>query len=91
MGTLIWFSFWGILSVLAIFACIAGYRRRRALFSPASPRIDDDAVRAIVEKGALSLEEDQPLDMRAIEAEEERFWSETWDEPEESDFGGPRG
>ena len=83
MGSLIWFTFWGILSVLAIFACIAGYLRRRALFSASSTRIDDDAVRAIVEKGALTLEEDQPLDMREIEAEEERFWRETWDEPEE--------
>jgi hypothetical protein len=89
MGTLIWFSFWGILSVLAIVACVVGYVRRRALFSSTS-RIDDEAVRTIVERGALALEEDQPLDMREIEAEEERFWSETWDEPEESDFGGPR-
>jgi hypothetical protein len=91
MGTLIWFSFWGILSVLAIVACIVGYVRRRALFSGTFPRIDDEAVRTIVERGALALEEDQPLDLREIEAEEERFWSETWDEPEESDFGGSRG
>ena len=45
--------------------------------------LPDDAVRAIVETGALSVEEDEPLDMREIEAEEERFWRETWDEPEE--------
>ena len=83
MGALIWFTFWGILTVLVIAACILVYVRRRASFSSPAPRVDDAAVRAIVETGALSVEEDEPLDMREIEAEEERFWRETWDEPEE--------
>jgi hypothetical protein len=83
MGPLIWFTFWGILTVLVIAACILVYVRRRASFSRPAPRVDDEAVRAIVETGALSVEEDEPLDMREIEAEEERFWRETWDEPEE--------
>jgi len=83
MGALIWFTFWGILTVLVIAACIFVYVRRRASFSRQAPHVDDAAVRAIVETGALSVEEDEPLDMREIEAEEERFWRETWDEPEE--------
>jgi len=83
MGALIWFTFWSILTVLVIAACILVYVRRRASFSRPAPHVDDDAVRAIVETGALSVEEDEPLDMREIEAEEERFWRETWDEPEE--------
>jgi hypothetical protein len=82
MGPLIWFVFWSILTVLVIAACIFAYVRRRASFARA-PRIDDAAVRAIVETGALSLEDDEPLDMREIGEQEERFWSETWDEPEE--------
>jgi hypothetical protein len=83
MGALIWFTFWSIMTVLVIAACIFVYVRRRASFSRRAPHVDDDAVRTIVETGALSVVEDEPLDMREIEAEEERFWRETWDEPEE--------
>ncbi len=28
-------------------------------------------------------QQDDPLDMDAVREEEERFWSESWDEPEE--------
>jgi hypothetical protein len=83
MGALIWFTSWGAQTVLVIAACILVYVRRRASFSRPTPRVDDDAVRTIVATGALAIEEDEPLDMREIEAEEERFWRETWDEPEE--------
>jgi hypothetical protein len=83
MGALIWFTSWGALTVLVIAACILVYVRRRASFSRRAPRLDDDAVRTIVATGALSVDEDEPLDMREIEAEEERFWRETSDEPEE--------
>jgi hypothetical protein len=84
MGPVIWFTFWSILTVLVIAACIVAYARRRASFARKSPRVDDAAVRAIVETGALSVEDDEPLDMREIGEQEERFWSETtWDEPEE--------
>jgi hypothetical protein len=83
MGALIWFTLWSILTILVIAGFILVYVRRRASFNRKSPRVDDAAVRAIVETGALSVEDDEPLDMREIEAEEERFWSETWDEPEE--------
>ena len=87
MGALIWFTFWSVLALLAAAAGIRTYLRRRALLAAMSARLDDDAVRRIVETGALSLEVDEPLDLREIGEEEERFWSETWDEPEESDFG----
>jgi hypothetical protein len=83
MGPLIWFTLWSILTVLVIAAFIFVYVRRKASITRRSPRIDDAAVRTIVETGALAVEDDEPLDMREIEQEEERFWSETWDEPEE--------
>lgn len=83
MGALIWFTFWAILTMLVIAACILVYVRRRASFTRPAPRIDDAAVRTIVETGALAVEDDEPLDMREIGEQEERFWSETWDEPEE--------
>ena len=46
--------------------------------------VDDGAVSQILEKGVLALDEDEPLDQREIDDEERRFWSERWDEPEES-------
>jgi len=91
MGALIWFTLWGLLVVLAIVACLIAYARRKVLLASYHPRIDDDAVRTILATGALSVDEDEPLDLREIGEEEERFWAETWDEPEESDFGGTRG
>lgn len=47
------------------------------------PVVDEQAIRAILEEGVLRTEEEPPLDIREIEEEERRFWSERWDEPEE--------
>jgi hypothetical protein len=55
--------------------------RRRAFYSSGVPRLDDDAVERILSYGQLFVEDDEPLDLREINDEEERFWSETWDEP----------
>jgi hypothetical protein len=83
MVALFWFVFWTLLSVLVVAAGLKTYAHRRAVLATALPSIDDDAVRTIVERGALSIEVDEPLDLREIGEEEERFWSEHWDEPEE--------
>lgn len=70
--------------LLAALALVAGvlYLRR---FAPVAgePRLTDDMVRKIEEDGWLPVEEAEPLDLEEINEEEERFWSETWDEPEE--------
>ena len=47
------------------------------------PVVDDRAVSQILERGVLTVDEEEPLDQRAIDEEERRFWSERWDEPEE--------
>lgn len=83
MVALFWFVFWTLLSTLVVAAGLKTHAHRRAVLAAALPSIDDDAVRAIVETGALSIEVDEPLDLREIGEEEERFWSERWDEPEE--------
>ena len=83
MGNLFWFSFWGLLSLLAAAAGVRAYLRRRAALAALRTRIDDAAIRSIVETGSLSDDVGEPLDLDEIEAQEERFWSETWDEPEE--------
>jgi hypothetical protein len=83
MVALFWLVFWGALSALVVAAGLKARARRRAALGAALPGVDDDAVRSIVETGALSVDADEPLDLREIGEEEERFWTETWDEPEE--------
>jgi hypothetical protein len=85
MVTLFWFAFWTFLAMLVVAAGLKARARRRAVVSAALPRVDDDAVRSIVETGALAVDADEPLDLLEIGEEEERFWSEPWDEPEELD------
>lgn len=42
--------------------------------------LSDDAIRSIEAHGRIEVEE--PLDLQEAAEEEERFWGETWDEPE---------
>jgi hypothetical protein len=73
------YAFW--LSVLTLAAVIVRLVRNRA------PRSDqpltDDMVRHIEQHGTLRVEDHEPLDLDGVRAEEDAFWSETWDEPEE--------
>jgi hypothetical protein len=55
-----------------------GYRRR--IGEVRGSRLTDDDIRAI-EAGAR-VDVDAPLDLDEAAEEEERFWDETWDEPE---------
>jgi hypothetical protein len=75
---------WILLSVLA---CIAGLRHwrwgRAARSSSGAPRVDDEALRQILETGSLPGDDDEPLDMDEVARAEEEFWGESWDEPEE--------
>ena|SRR5215203_7443613 len=73
--------------VLAALAALAGVRylvrlRSAARARDAPPRVDDDAIRQILERGTLSTGP-EALDMGEIARAEEDFWAESWDEPEE--------
>ena len=83
MLTLLWIALWLVLSTLMVVAALRLHTRRREMLASRIPRIDDAAIRAIVETGALRTDEDEPLDLSEIDRSEERFWSETWEEPEE--------
>lgn len=74
---------WGALGMLAVVGGAVVRRKLGASLEDAEPAVDDDAVRRILETGTLTLDQEPPLDMDEIEEEEERFWSETWDEPED--------
>jgi hypothetical protein len=69
-----WIFFLGALVVTAGWL---GYRRRMAEIVP---RLTDDDIRAIEQGGRIGREE--PLDLDEAAEEEERFWDESWDEPE---------
>ena len=73
------FAFW--LSVLTVAAVIVRLLRSQARPGPES--VTDEMVRQIERRGTLRVEEREPLDIDDVRAEEDGFWSETWDEPEE--------
>ena len=81
MLTLFWIVFWAGLTALAFLAGLGLRTRLSNELVVRSPVIDDDAIQRILETGELVI--DDPLDLDEIEEEEERFWSESWDEPEE--------
>jgi hypothetical protein len=65
---------------LALLVAALGLRRRAEVESVTRPpRLDDDAIRRIVEHGTLTVVDDEATDAdRAAREEDER-----WDEPEE--------
>jgi len=82
MLDLFWIVLWLALATLMVGAALRVHVRRKEL--TASPlRVDDAAIHAILERGELTVDEDEPLDLVEIDEREERFWSESWDEPEE--------
>lgn len=83
MLTLFWIVLWLALSALVVAAAVRLHVRRKELTASPPPTVDDTAIHSILETGRLTVDEDEPLDLSEIEEREERFWSESWDEPEE--------
>jgi len=81
MLTLFWFVFGAGLAALTVAAGVTLRARREAAFGSRIPVVDDDAIAQILERGEIYVDEDAPLDLDEIDDEEDRFWSETWDEP----------
>ena len=76
------FTFWlTVLTALAVAAVVA--RRLRSQGGARGDLVTDEIVRRIEREGALQVEEYEPLDLDDVRDEEDAFWSETWDEPEE--------
>lgn len=78
-GTLVLVAL-GLLALAA--GVIARWRIRRVTRREDGPEVDDEAVRRIEDEGRLETDEREPLDRDRIREEEDRFWSETWDEPD---------
>jgi hypothetical protein len=81
MMTLFWLVFWAGLAALVLAAGATMYSRRKESIAPGRIVVDDALIEKILETGEISVEESEPLDLNEIDEEEERFWSESWDEP----------
>ena len=78
-----WSALWFFLGALVGYAWISMRRRIRKAIEVPPPRIDQDDIRRIEEEGSLFTDDPEPLDLEQIGREEDDFWRETWDEPEE--------
>jgi len=76
-----WFVFGVGFALLAMAAGVTVHARRRRAYRRV-PMVDDALIAHIIEHGEVRIEEDEPLDLDVIDDEEERFWSESWDEPQ---------
>lgn len=68
---------------LAVLVVVAGVLARKRIPRSRGPRVTDDIVRRIETVGRVDAEDVDPLDEDEIRDEEDAFWSQTWDEPEE--------
>ena len=46
--------------------------------------VTDEIVHRIETLGRVDAEDVEPVDLERVRAEEDEFWAETWDEPEEN-------
>ena len=68
---------------LAALVAVAGWRVRQRLRDQTRGGVTDQVVGQIETLGRVNAEDIEPLDMERVRAEEDEFWAQTWDEPEE--------
>ena len=68
---------------LAVLVALAGWRVRHRLRHQTRSRVTDEIVRQIETVGRVDAEDVEPLDLKRAQAEEDEFWAQTWDKPEE--------
>lgn len=69
-----------LFSAGALLVVVAWYANRRRLRRLKEDPLSDGAIRQIEASGRVEV--DEPLDLEEAAEEEERFWNESWDEPE---------
>lgn len=70
--------------LMALLAVAGGLLARRKLRAGRRKSVlSDDMVRRIEEEGRLRVDVPEPLDLDEIREEEDEFWAQTWDKPEE--------
>ncbi len=73
----------GLFIALAVLVAVAGWTRRRRLRAQTRAGVTDDIVRQIETLGHVDAEDVEPVDLEGARAEEDEFWAQTWDEPDE--------
>lgn len=69
---------------LALVVVVVGlHARRRLRRTGRREGLSDEMVRRIEREGSVRFEPPEPLDLEEIREEEDAFWEQTWDEPEE--------
>ena len=71
-----------LFAVLVVVAGVLARRRIRAIRYPAN-QVTDEMIRQIEQRGRIEHEIPEPPDLEEIRDEEDQFWEQTWDEPEE--------
>ena len=70
--------------LFALLVIVAGILARRRMHAGRGrPVLTDRHVHQIVDEGRIATEERDPLDHDEIRTEEDAFWEQTWDEPDE--------
>lgn len=69
---------------LAILVGVAGWEARRRLRRQKRAGVTDDVVRRIETLGWVDAEDVEPVDLDRARKEEDEFWAQTWDEPEDN-------
>ncbi len=72
-----------IFVALAVLVAVAGWRRRSQLRHLTRSGVTDEIVQRIETVGRVDAEDVEPVDLELARAEEDEFWAQTWDEPEE--------
>ena len=72
-----------ILAAIVLAGGLLSRRRIRDTVEGDVPLVTDEVLRRILEEGAVSPDDDEPLDEDRIREAEDRFWDEEWDRPEE--------
>lgn len=57
--------------------------RRKLRSSRRASALSDEMVRRIEKEGCIRVDLPEPLDLDEVRQEEDEFWSQTWDLPEE--------
>ena len=72
-----------LLGALAVLAAVVGWKVRHRLRRQTRSGVTDEIVHQIETLGRVDAEDVEPVDLGRARAEEDEFWAQTWDEPEE--------
>lgn len=72
-----------IFLALAVLVAVVGWRVRSRLRHQTRSGVTDEIMQRIETVGRVDAEDVDPVDLEHVRAEEDEFWAQTWDEPEE--------